>query len=45
MEFWYRQNLVVYMSEERAATFPYEPTEAVLPLVHPELFAHRPPSA
>jgi SAM-dependent methyltransferase len=45
VEFWYRQNLVVYMSEERAATFSHEPTETVLPLVHPELFAHRPPSA
>jgi SAM-dependent methyltransferase len=45
VEFWYRQNLIVYMSEERAAGFPAEPTETVLPLVHPELFAHRPPSA
>jgi SAM-dependent methyltransferase len=45
VEFWYRQNLIVYMSEERAAGFPNGPTETVLPLVHPELFAHRRPSA
>jgi hypothetical protein len=45
VEFWYRQNLIVYMAAERAATFPFEPTETVLPLVHPELFAHRPPSS
>jgi SAM-dependent methyltransferase len=45
VELWYRQNLVVYMSEERAAAFAYEPTATVLPLVHPDLFAHRPPSA
>ncbi len=45
VEFWYRQNLIVYMSEQRAAVFPHEPTDTVLPLVHPELFAHRPPSA
>lgn len=44
VEFWYRQNLVVYMAAERAATFSCEPTETVLPLVHPELFAHKPSS-
>ena len=37
VEFWYRQNLVVYMAAERAATFPHEPTDSVLPLVHPDL--------
>ncbi|HWA54742.1 MAG TPA: class I SAM-dependent methyltransferase [Solirubrobacterales bacterium] len=37
VEFWYRQNLVVYMSAERAAAFPHEPTDVVLPLVHPDL--------
>jgi SAM-dependent methyltransferase len=41
VEFWYRQNLVVYMSEERAAKSPYEPTDAVLPLVHPDLFVQQ----
>jgi SAM-dependent methyltransferase len=45
VEFWYRQNLIVYIAAERAATFPFEPTETVLPLVHPELFAHRPASS
>lgn len=44
VEFWYRQNLIVYMAPERAAAFPFEPTETVLPLVHPELFAHKPSS-
>lgn len=38
VEFWYRQNLIVYMAAERAAKFPHEPTDTVLPLVHPDLF-------
>jgi SAM-dependent methyltransferase len=38
VEFWYRQNLIVYMAEDRVAQCPYEPTGAVLPLVHPDLF-------
>lgn len=37
VEFWYRQNLIVYIAAERAAQFPHEPTEAVMPLVHPDL--------
>jgi SAM-dependent methyltransferase len=37
VEFWYRQNLIVYMAPERAARFPHEPADAVLPLVHPDL--------
>jgi len=37
VEYWYRQNLIVYMTEDRAESFPAEPTPMVLPLVHPEL--------
>jgi hypothetical protein len=37
VEFWYRQNLIVYIAAERAGRFPHEPTDAVLPLVHPDL--------
>ncbi|MDX6609087.1 MAG: hypothetical protein QOF85_1012 [Solirubrobacterales bacterium] len=41
VEFWYRQNLIVYMAEDRAAQSPSEPTDTVLPLVHPDLFVHQ----
>jgi len=41
VEFWYRQNLLVYVAEERAKDLPFEPTEAVLPLVHPDLLTRR----
>jgi SAM-dependent methyltransferase len=41
VEFWYRQNLIVYMSEDRAAKCPWSPTDTVLPLVHPDLFTHQ----
>lgn len=41
VEFWYRQNLIVYMSAERAARFPHEPTETILPLVHPDLLVRQ----
>jgi SAM-dependent methyltransferase len=41
VEFWYRQNLIVYMAEERAKELPFEPTDTVLPLVHPDLLTRR----
>jgi SAM-dependent methyltransferase len=41
VEFWYRQNLIVYMTEERAGQGPYDPTGAVLPFVHPDLFVQQ----
>jgi SAM-dependent methyltransferase len=41
VEFWYRQNLIVYMAAERAAQFPDEPTDTVLPLVHPDLLVRQ----
>jgi SAM-dependent methyltransferase len=41
VEFWYRQNLVVYMSADRAAKCQWKPTGTVLPLVHPDLLAHQ----
>lgn len=41
VEFWYRQNLIVYMAEDRAARSPYEPTGVALPIVHPDLFVHQ----
>ena len=41
VEFWYRQNLIVYMAADRAAQCSHEPSEEILPLVHPELFTHQ----
>jgi SAM-dependent methyltransferase len=41
VEFWYRQNLIVYMAAGRAAQFPGEPTDTVLPLVHPDLLVRQ----
>jgi SAM-dependent methyltransferase len=41
VEFWYRQNLIVYVAAERSVALPFEPTETVLPLVHPELLTRR----
>jgi SAM-dependent methyltransferase len=41
VEFWYRQNLIVYVADERAKDLPFEPTETVLPLVHPDLLTRR----
>jgi SAM-dependent methyltransferase len=41
VEFWYRQNLIVYVERGRAEGLPHEPTDPVLPLVHPDLLARK----
>jgi SAM-dependent methyltransferase len=40
---WYRQNLVLFVEEARLGDYPQlgEPSEKLLPLVHPELFRYR----
>lgn len=40
---WYRQNLILFVEETRLGDYPQlgEPSEGLLPLVHPELFRYR----
>jgi hypothetical protein len=41
IDWWYRQNLILYVAEQELSRFPrlaaFPPTETLLPLVHPEM--------
>lgn len=38
VEFWYQQNMVLYVSEAAAARFPAAPSDAAVDAIHPRLY-------